>query len=353
MSEPLDPTVVDWELLERFAAGVCSEAEAARVQTHFAAQPGDERFFRTLAQELSGANSAALATVDAHASLRALHQRLDQPATEHVRHRPHAGRLFTGVAAALVAVAVGVVWHRMGSVASMLSVGAGHEYVTPAARRETVTLVDGTQFTLAPASRLRVQANYGRAIRQVDLEGEAYFTVVHDAAHPFVVHARNAIATDLGTRFDVRAYATDTAVRVVVAEGGIALTAIPSNGVHSERAHSVALSAGQAAQVDTHDRIGAPEAADVATLTSWTSGTLTFDGTLLPDVVAELSRWYGVEVRLTDPGDARLARRHVAATFAPSPLASVLAALAPTVGARVERAGAAYVLVPLPQPGTP
>jgi len=64
-------------------------------------------------------------------------------------------------------------------------------------QRETVTLADGTQFTLAPGSRLRLAAADFRAGlgRDVELTGEAYFAVAHDAGAPVLpVHAGRTVA---------------------------------------------------------------------------------------------------------------------------------------------------------------
>jgi len=58
---------------------------------------------------------------------------------------------------------------------------------------------------------------------KVYLQAEAYFVVTHDAARPFRVHARDAVAHDLGTRFVVRAYAELPRIEVIVAEGAVSL----------------------------------------------------------------------------------------------------------------------------------
>ena len=65
----------------------------------------------------------------------------------------------------------------------------------------------------------------GGGTREVELEGEAYFAVVHDAARPFAVRAHGAVATDVGTAFDVRAYPEDAGARIAVTEGAVAVTA--------------------------------------------------------------------------------------------------------------------------------
>ena len=97
------------------------------------------------------------------------------------------------------------------------------EYSTPRARRADFLLKDGTHVLLSVDSRLRVPADYGVSDRRVYLEGEAYFEVKHDSAARFLVHTDHAVTEDLGTRFDVRAYRGDSVMRVVVAEGRVAV----------------------------------------------------------------------------------------------------------------------------------
>ena len=58
-------------------------------------------------------------------------------------------------------------------------------------------------------------------LRELQLDGQAYFTVVHDARRSFVMHAAGSRVTDIGTAFVVRAYGEDAEVKVVVAEGSV------------------------------------------------------------------------------------------------------------------------------------
>jgi transmembrane sensor len=62
-------------------------------------------------------------------------------------------------------------------------------------------------------------------------------------------------------------------------------------------------------------------AAGVADDTAWTSGRLVFRDAPLPEVAAALRRWYGIELRATDPA---IAGRHLTATFRGDPLPRVL-----------------------------
>jgi transmembrane sensor len=62
-------------------------------------------------------------------------------------------------------------------------------------------------------------------------------------------------------------------------------------------------------------------------------------------VAADLRRWYGVELRVTDTA---LLRRHVSATFVGDSADRVLDVIALALGARVERRGDTAYLRPAP-----
>ncbi len=213
---------------------------------------------------------------------------------------------------------------------------AVHEYVTAVGQREAVTLDDGTQFTLAPASRLEVPLDYATGNRAVRVEGEAYFAVVHDARHPFAVRVRNAVVTDVGTRFDVRAYAGEPAIRVAVAEGEVSVRSTTRAG------HAPSLHAGDLAIV-SDGGIHLAQNANVATLTSWTSGLLTFDDVPLGDIVPTLERWYGVTIAPLDP---TLATRRITLAARDSMPDQVLSAVAVLAYAHLERHGRQVTFIP-------
>lgn len=56
--------------------------------------------------------------------------------------------------------------------------------------RSGVTLPDGTQVKLNAESSLSYTHDFGRELRQVNLEGEAYFEVTRNEDKPFVVHTK-------------------------------------------------------------------------------------------------------------------------------------------------------------------
>src|SRR5437773_2333720 len=82
--------------------------------------------------------------------------------------------------------------------------------------------VDGSRVILGPDSRLTVRGGYGTASRDVELSGDAYFDVHHDAAKPFAVHVAKAVIEDIGTTFTVESDGADTTT-VAVLTGSVRL----------------------------------------------------------------------------------------------------------------------------------
>jgi transmembrane sensor len=201
---------------------------------------------------------------------------------------------------------------------------------TTRGQRLAVRLDDGTRVALGPASTLRYAI--GSTARRVELSGLAQFRVTHDPARPFTVRAANAVATDLGTTFTVRAFAEESSVVVAVTEGRVSLQA---------RAASLSLAAGQVGIAGRGGVVRSDLAA--ARLSEWTEGRLSFTDATLGDVARELSRWFDADVRVDD---ARLAARRVSADYANPTLSVALTAIARATGARVDRMSGTFVLRP-------
>jgi transmembrane sensor len=201
-------------------------------------------------------------------------------------------------------------------------------YETARGQRATLTLEDGTQVVLAPASHLRVQG------RDVSLDGEAFFTVTHDPKTPFVVHAGTVTATDLGTKFDVRAYPEDGLIRVVVEEGQVAFAT-------RDGTPPIALARGDLAILPTGGAARFERGVDTSGLDAWTSGRLEFHDTPARDAVRALSRWYDIDLEL---GDSSLAAAPLTASFRDEPVDEVLHIVSVTLGARIRRNGRTVIL---------
>jgi transmembrane sensor len=338
----------DWRIIDRHLAGDASPDDARALEEWLASDPRNA--------DLLGAARAAVRVPDGRAESRwdvdrawsrvaaRMHESHDG-AVIPLRPRESVGRwsgwsrpwLVTSVVGAVAAASALVVVVRRPPAPPRAAVAMArtHEVVAARAQQTRITLGDGTRVVLNAGSRLRYTDAFGRGTRDVELEGEGYFDVVHDETRPFRVHARGSIAEDVGTRFVVRAYPEMPVVDVVVAHGSVVL--------RRERAStkSTLLVAGQRGRVTPDGAITLVNDADIERWLEWTRGGIVLEGVTLGQAVVELGRRFGVRI---DVEHEDLAQRSVSARFHDEPLPRVLDALAAALGARWSRVGDRIVI---------
>ncbi len=211
-----------------------------------------------------------------------------------VEHPKRRAVLRYAVAASVVAVAVGVgLFSGLGQPKSYSA-----EFSTRLGEHRQVALPDGSVMDLN--SRSVVAVHYEKGRRGVELkQGEAMFSVEHDASRPFVVAAGAGQVTVTGTRFDVRRDADQT--RVAVEAGTVKVQGRLLD-------QTVMLTAGRGTHVDTRGQVAAAYAVNAEELTAWRTGKLVFNNATLGDVAREVSRYREQPLRVstTAVGNLRL-----------------------------------------------
>src|SRR5690606_22979981 len=83
---------------------------------------------------------------------------------------------------------------------------------TSAGQIKNITLSDGTLVYLNANSILKIPKKFTGNRRIISLTGEAYFEVVKDSLRPFTVQTQKSETTVLGTKFNLSAYANESAI---------------------------------------------------------------------------------------------------------------------------------------------
>ena len=92
----------------------------------------------------------------------------------------------------------------------------------PAGQRTLVTLADGTTVWVNGQSTLTFPSRFSSSVRNVELDGEAYFDVRKDARKQFIVStAPQSAIKVLGTKFNVKAYKESDGVVTTLIEGKV------------------------------------------------------------------------------------------------------------------------------------
>ena len=150
----------------------------------------------------------------------------------------------------------------------------------------SITLSDGTIVYLNSESELRYPVNFVGRDRRVYLSGEAYFDVVQDEAHPFIVDMGNSSVRVLGTSFNVRAYADEDEVLTTLVQGTVKFSA---------GKESVTLEPGKQAVLGKSESIETREV-DTYLYTAWKEGVFAFKKQRLEEIMKVVSRWYDVNI---------------------------------------------------------
>jgi transmembrane sensor len=166
--------------------------------------------------------------------------------------------------------------------------------VIPPKLNYQIVLSDGTEVWMNSASSLRFPFAFTDSTRDVYLNGEAFFKVAKNKAHPFIVHTNQTDVRVLGTQFNVNTYKPDVTTTSLV-EGSVT-----TNSANSPK---LLLHPGyQAVYAPGKGFLTQPFEADVEL--AWMHDIYYFHDTRLQDISEVLSRWFDVKVVFDDPAKA-------------------------------------------------
>ena len=192
------------------------------------------------------------------------------------------------------------------------------EIQCPLGVRTKFQLPDGTEGYLNSGSVLKYPVIFEK-IREVTLQGEAFFDV-HHSSKPFVVSTPNLEIEVLGTRFNVIAYGEENSEEVILENGKVQVTSISGS-------KSAVLHPDQKLILSKTTNRFRKKAVEAAQYRGWTEGMLIFRNENMEQVAKRLGRWYNAEISIRDEDLLKYAFR---ATFIDEPLEEVLRLLAHT-----------------------
>ncbi|MGN6418125.1 MAG: FecR family protein [Pseudobacter sp.] len=177
-----------------------------------------------------------------------------------------------------------------------------------------VTLPDGSSVFLRKGSTIEFAASFDGAVRRVQLKGEAWFQVEHNAKQPFLISTDNSTIKVLGTSFLV--HSTDKADEVIVSSGKVSMS-----GKHTE-GRQVILTAGQKAVLANGELL--QETVSDSNYLAWKTGLLEFRNTPLAEALDAVADYYDLPIVLPDTLLPAAELMHINARFRDQPVSEVL-----------------------------
>jgi len=154
-----------------------------------------------------------------------------------------------------------------------------------AAQRQTVALPDGSHAELNAQTRIHTDFRYGRRFVRLD-QGEAFFSVARDPAHPFRVETAAGTVRVVGTQFNVR-IEDGHQIEVTLLQGSVALERGSLPPVHLSPRQQFDSAAPAVRSLSDFD---------LRTVTAWRQGQFAFDGLTLGEAAVRLAAYHGCTI---------------------------------------------------------
>ena len=162
----------------------------------------------------------------------------------------------------------------------------------PYGKRFELQLSDGTKVHLNSGTSLKYPVKFiDGEMRQVYLEGEAFFDVTTNKKAPFVVNATNLNVEVFGTAFNVSAYPEDSSTDVVLVEGSVVLY----NENKTSKEGITILPGTKGSLLKKQSNI-TTEKVDTELYTQWMKGGLIFRNSSFEMISKKLERHYNVKI---------------------------------------------------------
>ncbi len=159
----------------------------------------------------------------------------------------------------------------------------------------TLILQDGTTVKLNSGSYLRYPESFSENVREVYLEGEAFFDVVKDEKRPFIVQCRDLKTVVVGTSFNVKSYKEREKTKVALVDGKVKIELV------SKPDTEYFLEPNQMVIYDRTKKEIKTEKFNFINEVGWKEGIISFSDEPLKEVFKKLERWYGVKITVA-PG---------------------------------------------------
>lgn len=152
-----------------------------------------------------------------------------------------------------------------------------------------VTLADGTMIWMNSESELKFPVRFVDGVREVYLEGEAFFEVTPDSTRPFVVKTNDIRVEVLGTSFNIKAYKNEADVAATLFTGKVCMAPLV------DTTNRVVLSVGEQACWNQQKKLLNVSEVNLDRVMAWRKGVFMFSAENIDAVMHQIERWYGVK----------------------------------------------------------
>lgn len=200
-----------------------------------------------------------------------------------------------------------------------------------------MVLPDGSIIFLNSGSRIKYSIDGEKGIREVFLNGEAWFDVEKNKNKPFVVHTSFYDVNVTGTQFNIKAYDSDNKVTTTLEEGEV----IIQSTENFRLAENITLKPGEQVVLDKNSQELLIKTVNTKWFTSWKDNKLIFVNTNMKEFIIILERKYGVDIEIKNKAILDL---HVDCTIKNETIIEILEIIKKTLPVNYEIVGQKIVI---------
>jgi len=164
--------------------------------------------------------------------------------------------------------------------------------MVPAGKRYNFQLSDGSKVWMNSISTLQFPILFTEPTRNLELKGEAYFKVAHQARQPFTVQVNGLTVTALGTEFNIKSYDKEsTCISLVTG----------SVSVENAKGEHIILLPGEGVVAENRNSPLRKELYDETAALGWMQGVYFFTNERLEQLSIVAKRWLDIDIQLKDP----------------------------------------------------
>lgn len=167
-----------------------------------------------------------------------------------------------------------------------------NQIIVPKGKYTRLILADGSSLHINAGTKVVYPKRFEKNRREIFVDGEIFIDVKRDESAPFIVKTAQFEVEVLGTAFDIKAYSgTFGNAEVVLVRGKV--------NVKSKSGNELALSPDSKATI-LSDGLIEKSSVNAEEYVLWTKGILSLHNAPLNVILADLSRYYGVDIHCTD-----------------------------------------------------
>ena len=168
----------------------------------------------------------------------------------------------------------------------------------PYAKRLHLIFSDGSSVFLNAGTTIKFPIKFLKGQpREVFLDGEAFFDIVKDEKHAFIVQANRLRTKVYGTKFNVNSYRNNDLDQIVLQEGSVG---VKSNGEQTKTSAEILLKPNEIAILDKTDLLY-KQKVDIKSHIAWVKGVFMFKNERFEDIFKKLERHYDVSIQINQP----------------------------------------------------